>query len=110
MAPLAQPRQEAPGAASSAGPNVLTANAASTSRVPMVQRSELERAQARIRAAERDFAAQKRQVEELQKLLAEARAQLAAQQRAKMPPPPSDREQILQMLGPVLKASNDGHN
>jgi hypothetical protein len=97
-------------------PNVLGANAnpgaaaPAQSRVAMVTRSELERAVAKTRAVEKEVAAERKQVEELQRQLNESRAQLAAVTRAKAPPPASDREQILQLLGPVLKASNDGHN
>jgi hypothetical protein len=53
--------------------------------------------------------AYKKQNAELQKELEQARAQIAALQQAKKGPPPSDQEQILQMLAPVLKTSaNDG--
>ncbi len=34
--------------------------------------------------------------------------EIAAYQKARQPPPPSDQEQILQMLAPVLRSSNDG--
>ena len=47
-------------------------------------------------------------IADLEKQLADARGQIAAISKAKAPPPPSDQEQILQMLAPVLRSSNDG--
>jgi hypothetical protein len=97
------------------GPNVLGgAVAAATTAVnaagklATVARAELDRELARTQSAQKQAATYKRQVDDLTKQLAEARAQLAAIQRAKQPPPPSDQEQILQMLAPVLRTSNDG--
>lgn len=90
------------------GPNVLGTAVASAKSLAMVAKSELEREIARTRGAQKEAAAYRKQIEDLNKQLADARAQIAAIQRAKMPPPPSDQEQILQMLAPVLRSSNDG--
>jgi hypothetical protein len=97
------------------GPNVLGgAVAAATSAVnaagklATVARAELDREMARTQSAQKQVAVYKKQVDDRTKQLAEARAQLAAIHRAKQPPPPSDQEQILQMLAPVLRTSNDG--
>jgi hypothetical protein len=90
------------------GPNVLGTAMASAKNLAMVAKSELDREIARTKGAQKEVAAYRKQIEDLNKQLAEARAQLAALQRAKMPPPPSDQEQILQMLAPVLRSSNDG--
>jgi hypothetical protein len=90
------------------GPNVLGTAVASAKNLTMVAKSELEREIARTRGAQKEAAAYRKQIEDLNKQLADARAQIAAIQRAKMPPPPSDQEQILQMLAPVLRSSNDG--
>jgi type IV secretory pathway VirB10-like protein len=90
------------------GPNVLgtVANAAKT--VVMVARAELDRELARTQSAQKQAAAYKKQIGDLEKQLADARGQIAAITKAKAPPPPSDQEQILQMLAPVLRSSNDG--
>jgi len=90
------------------GPNVLGTAMASAKNLAMVAKSELDREIARTKGAQKEVAAYRKQIEDLNKQLAEARAQLAALQRSKMPPPPSDQEQILQMLAPVLRSSNDG--
>ena len=90
------------------GPNVLGTAVASAKNLAMVAKSELDREIARNRGAQKEVAAYRKQIEDLNKQLADARAQIAAIQRAKMPPPPSDQEQILQMLAPVLRSSNDG--
>jgi hypothetical protein len=105
-APKAEPAllpQKAP-----EGPNVLGTAVASAKNLAMVAKSELDREIARTRGAQKEVAAYRKQIEDLSKQLADARAQVAALQRAKMPPPPSDQEQILQMLAPVLRSSNDG--
>jgi hypothetical protein len=73
-----------------------------------VAKSELDRELGRSRAAKEQTAAYRKQVDALQRELSEARAQIAAYQKARQPPPPSDQEQILQMLAPVLRSSNDG--
>ena len=90
------------------GPNVLGTAVASAKNLAMVAKSELDREIARNRGTQKEVAAYRKQIEDLNKQLADARAQIAAIQRAKMPPPPSDQEQILQMLAPVLRSSNDG--
>ena len=94
------------------GPNVLgtaiSAVGGSVKNIAMVAKSELDREVARSRGAQKEVAGYKKQIEDLNKQLAEARSTIAAIQRAKMPPPPSDQEQILQMLAPVLRSSNDG--
>ncbi len=78
------------------------------SKIAMVARTELDRELGRTKAAQKQSEAYRKQIAMLEKELGDTRAQLAAIQRAKAPPPPSDQEQILQMLAPVLKASNDG--
>jgi len=90
------------------GPNVLGTAVSAAKNLAMVAKSELDREIARTKGAQKEAAAYRKQIEDLNKQLAEARAQLAALQRSKMPPPPSDQEQILQMLAPVLRSSNDG--
>jgi len=92
------------------GPNVLGTAVSAAKNLAMVAKSELDREIARTKGAQKEAAAYRKQIEDLNKQLAEARAQLAAIQRAKMPPPPSDQEQILQMLAPVLRSSNDARN
>jgi hypothetical protein len=92
------------------GPNVLGTAGSAAKSLAMVAKSELDREIARTKGAQKEAAAYRKQIEDLNKQLADARAQLAAVQRAKMPPPPSDQEQILQMLAPVLRSSNDARN
>jgi ABC-type transporter Mla subunit MlaD len=111
----AKPEAAKPSAKLPEGPNVLGgAVAAATGAVnaagklATVARAELDRELARTHTAQKQAAAYKKQVDDLTKQLAEARAQLAALNRARQPPPPSDQEQILQMLAPVLRTSNDG--
>jgi hypothetical protein len=95
-------------AAVAESPNVLGAAAATATKLAMVARSELDREAGRTRAAQKQADVYKRQVEDLNKQLTDARAQIAALQKTRQPPPPSDQEQILQMLAPVLRTSNDG--
>jgi len=90
------------------GPNVLGAVANTATRLAMVAKSELDRELGRTRAAQKQADAYKKEIADLEKQLGETRAQLAAYQKAQKPPPPSDQEQILQMLAPVLRTSNDG--
>jgi hypothetical protein len=97
------------------GPNVLGAAAAVENiksvveKTKAVARGEIDRGTARVRGAQNEALAYKKQNAELQKELDAARAQIAALQQAKKGPPPSDQEQILQMLAPVLRtSSNDG--
>ena len=72
-------------------------------------RGEGDREIARSKGAQKQVALYKKQNAELQKELDQARAQISALQQAKKGPPPSDQEQILQMLAPVLRtSSNDG--
>ena len=90
------------------GPNVLGSAVAAAGKLATVARAELDRELARTRGAQKEAAGYRKQVEDLQRQLTEARAQIAALQRAQKPPPPSDQEQILQMLAPVLRTANDG--
>ena len=90
------------------GPNVLGTVANAAKSVVMVARAELDRELARTQSAQKQAAAYKKQIGDLEKQLADARGQIAALTKAKAPPPPSDQEQILQMLAPVLRSSNDG--
>jgi len=99
LEPLAEKPKEA---------NVLGAAVATAKNVAMVARAEFDRELARNQSAQKQAAAYKKQIGDLEKQLADARGQIAAITRAKAPPPPSDQEQILQMLAPVLRSSNDG--
>jgi hypothetical protein len=92
------------------GPNVLGTAVASVKNIAMVAKAELDREIARSHNAQKEAAAYRKQIEDLNKQLADARAQIAALQRTKAPAPPSDQEQILQMLAPVLRSSNDARN
>lgn len=85
-------------------PNVLGGAAHG---IAMVPRSDLEREQARSKGVQQQAANYRKQVDELQQRLSDARGQLAALQKARTPPPPSDQEQILQTLAPVLRASSN---
>jgi hypothetical protein len=107
---LVAPAGEALAAAKKApeSPNVLGSAVAAAGKLAMVAKSELDRELGRSRAAKEQSAAYKKQVDALQRELGEARAQLAAYQKSRQPPPPSDQEQILQMLAPVLRTSSDG--
>jgi hypothetical protein len=105
-AAAAKPAEEKPKPA--AGPNVLGGAVAAAKTVAMVARAELDREIGRTQSAQKQSAAYKKQIADLEKQLADAHAQLAAIAKAKQPPPPSDQEQILQMLAPVLRSSNDG--
>ena len=90
-------------------PNVIGSAIASAGKLALVARAELDRELGRTKAAQAQSAAYRKQIDGLQKELTQARAELNAIQAAKKPPPPSDQEQILQMLAPVLRSSNDGH-
>ena len=90
------------------GPNVLGNAVAAAGKLAMVARAELDRELGRTHAAQNQAAAYRKQLDDLQRQLAEARAQIAGLQKAQKPPPPSDQEQILQMLAPVLRSSSDG--
>jgi hypothetical protein len=95
-------------AAAQQEPNVLGAVTSAAKSVAMVARAELDRELGRTQTAQRQALAYRKQIGDLEKQLADARGQIAALTRAKAPPPPSDQEQILQMLAPVLRSSNDG--
>jgi hypothetical protein len=89
-------------------PNVLGSAVAAAKSVAMVARAELDRELARTKSAQAQAATYRKQIDDLQKQLGAARAQIAAMQTAQKPPPPSDQEQILQTLAPVLRAGNGG--
>lgn len=104
VAKLAEPVK----AAVAQGPNVLGNAVQAAGKLATVARAELDREMGRTHAAQKQVAAYRKQVEELEKELTAARAEIANIQRARQPAPPSDQEQILQMLAPVLRANNDG--
>jgi predicted lipid-binding transport protein (Tim44 family) len=89
-------------------PNVLGSAVAAAKSVAMVARAELDRELARTKSAQAQAATYRKQIDDLQKQLGAARAQIAALQTPQKPPPPSDQEQILQTLAPVLRAGNGG--
>ena len=89
-------------------PNVLGSAVAAAKSVAMVAKAELDRELLRTKSAQAQSASYKKQIEDLQKQLGAARAQIAAMQQAQKPPPPTDQEQILQTLAPVLRAGNGG--
>jgi type IV secretory pathway VirB10-like protein len=89
-------------------PNVLGSAVSAASKLAMVAKSELDRELLRTKGAQKQAATYKKQIDDLQKQLTEARGQIAAFQRAQQPPPPTDQEQILQMLAPVLRGDRDG--
>ncbi|HEY6911553.1 MAG TPA: hypothetical protein VI356_19390 [Myxococcales bacterium] len=89
-------------------PNVLGAAASAAGKLAMVAKAELDRELGRTRAAQKQAEAYRKEISNLERQLNETRAQLAAYQKARQPPPPTDQEQILQMLAPVLRSSNDG--
>jgi type IV secretory pathway VirB10-like protein len=91
------------------GPNVLGSAVAAAKSVAMVAKAEMDRELARTKTAQAQAASYRKQIEDLQKQLGAARAQIAAMQTAQKPPPPSDQEQILQTLAPVLRAGNGGN-
>ena len=90
------------------GPNVLGSAVAAAKSVAMVARAELDRELGRTKSAQAQAASYRKQIDDLQKQLGAARAQIAAMQTAQKPPPPTDQEQILQTLAPVLRAGNGG--
>ncbi|HYS08173.1 MAG TPA: hypothetical protein VEP66_05495 [Myxococcales bacterium] len=90
------------------GPNVLGSAMAAAKNMAMVAKAEFDREVQRTKSAQAQAASYKKQIEELQKQLGAARAQIAAVQTAQKPPPPTDQEQILQTLAPVLRAGNGG--
>jgi len=115
LAPRPEPAKETPKAEPAAvaqkapeSPNVLGAAASAAGKLAMVAKAELDRELGRTRAAQKQAEAYRKEISNLEKQLGETRAQLAAYQKARQPPPPTDQEQILQMLAPVLRSSNDG--
>jgi hypothetical protein len=106
---LAEPARPAPAPAKAPeGPNVLGSAVAAAKSVATVARAELDRELARTKSAQAQAASYRKQIEDLTKQLGAARAQIAAMQTAQKPPPPTDQEQILQTLAPVLRAGNGG--
>jgi len=108
--PIAEPAKAAPAPAAKApeGPNVLGSAMAAAKSAAMVAKAELDRELQRTKSAQAQAASYKKQIDDLQKQLGAARAQIAAMQTVQKPPPPSDQEQILQTLAPVLRAGNNG--
>ena len=105
----AEPAKPAPAPAKAPeGPNVLGSALAAAKNVATVARAELDRELARTKSAQAQAASYRKQIDDLQKQLGAARAQIAAMQTAQKPPPPTDQEQILQTLAPVLRAGNGG--
>jgi hypothetical protein len=90
------------------GPNVLGTAVDTAKKLATVAKAELDREVARTKSAQAQAASYRKQIEDLQKQLGAARAQLAAMQTAQKPPPPTDQEQILQTLAPVLRSGGDG--
>jgi multidrug resistance efflux pump len=90
------------------GPNVLGAAVDTAKKLAMVAKSELDREVARTKSAQAQAASYRKQIDDLQKQLGAARAQIAAMQQTQKPPPPTDQEQILQTLAPVLRSGGDG--
>ncbi len=90
------------------GPNVLGAAVDTAKKLATVAKAELDREVARTKSAQAQAASYRKQIDELQKQLGAARAQIAAMQTAQKPPPPTDQEQILQTLAPVLRSGSDG--
>ena len=102
------PAKASPAAKAPESPNVLGGAVAAAKNVAMVARAELDRELGRTKAAQAQVASYRKQIDDLQKQLGAARTQIAAMQVAQKPPPPSDQEQILQTLAPVLRAGNGG--
>ncbi|MFN2546179.1 MAG: hypothetical protein ABR567_01970 [Myxococcales bacterium] len=88
--------------------NIIGNAVTAAGKLATVAKAEFDRELGRTRAAQKQAEAYKKQIGALEKDLTDARAQIAAYQKAHAPPPPSDQEQILQMLAPVLRSSNDG--
>jgi len=104
----AAPAAKSPAVKTPESPNVIGGAVAAAKSVAMVARAELDRELGRTKAALAQSAAYRKQIDDLQKQLGAARGQIAAMQQAQKPPPPSDQEQILQTLAPVLRANNGG--
>src|SRR5207237_10766755 len=106
VAAVAQPK-------AAEGPNVL-GGAAAARKAATVSGAELDRERSRTRSAHKAVAAMKKQIEGLQAELKQAHAEIAALNKAHAPPPaprappPTDQEQILQTLAPLLQTAGDG--
>ena len=107
--PISAPAKPIPAPAKAPeGPNVLGNAVAAAKSVAMVARAELDRELARTKSAQAQAVSYRKQIDDLQKQLGAAKAQIAAMQTAQKPPPPTEQEQILQTLAPVLRAGNGG--
>lgn len=103
------PKAEAMKIEAAKSPNVIGGAVAAAAKVAgVVPASELDRERARTRGAQKAAASYKKQIDDLAKQLAQARGelqqargQIAALQNPTQPPP-SDQEQILRTLAPVL--------
>src|SRR2546423_1930522 len=84
--PLVQPE-----AAKPKDTNVIGSAVAVAGKLAMVARAELDRELGRTKAAQKQADAYKKQIGTLEKELTEARAQIAAIQKAHAPPPASDQ-------------------
>jgi hypothetical protein len=89
-------------------PNVLGGAISAAKSAAMVAKAEFDREVLRTKSAQAQAAGYRKQIDELNKELVAARAQIASIQAAQRPPPPSDQEQILQTLAPVLKSNGGG--
>ena len=109
-APSARPAASPAAAPAKApeGPNVLGAAVDTAKKLATVAKAELDREVARTKSAQAQAASYRKQIDDLQKQLGAARAQIGAIQNAQKPPPPTDQEQILQTLAPVLRSGGDG--
>jgi hypothetical protein len=91
------------------GPNVIGGAIKEARAIASGAKGEIDRELARTRASQKQIDSYKKQNAALQAQLDQAKAQISALQASKRPPPPTDQEQILQMLAPVLRtSSNDG--
>ena len=110
----AEPVQQANAKPKTDNPNVLGAQApAATAHAPLVPATELERERLRVRSAQKAADAYRKEVEGLKSQLAQAKGELS-QAKGQISailnppkPPPTDQEQILRTLAPVL-SNNDG--
>jgi hypothetical protein len=103
------PRAQSASMKPSEGPNVIGGAIEKAKTLASVARGEVDRELARTKNAQKQADQYRKQNAALQKELDQARAEISALQQVKKGPPPSDQEQILQMLAPVLRtSSNDG--
>src|SRR5258706_6490691 len=86
--PLVQPE-----ASKAKDTNVIGNAVAAAGKLAMVARAELDRELGRTRSAQKQADAYRKQIAALEKELGDARAQIAAIQKAHAPPPASDQEQ-----------------